>query len=175
MEKVNRISIVGGSGNGKTTLANNLGKKLNIPTYHLDGFNYTNNWKKIDKQDRNKRIIEKVEEKQWIIDGTYRDTMGKRFEKSDLIIFLDYSTYTQVKGVIKRYIRLRGKERSDIPGCKERITFKFLIWVVNWRKTTRNLIIEELNKIDKNKVLIFKNRNKLNKWYKNEFNEKIII
>lgn len=175
MEKINRISIVGGSGNGKTTLANNLGKLLNIPIYHIDGFNYLNNWVERDKKERDKIILEKIAEEKWIIDGTYRSTMTERLERANLIIFLDYSSFSQIKGVLKRNIMMHGKEKPEIPGCKERINFKFLIWVLKWRKTKRKDIIENLEKIDKNKILIFKNRKQLNKWYKKEFNEKIII
>ena len=39
-----RICIIGGSGTGKTTLANNLGKELDLPIYHIDGINYSENW-----------------------------------------------------------------------------------------------------------------------------------
>lgn len=37
---MNKISIIGGSGTGKTTLSNNLSKELNIKAYHLDGLNF---------------------------------------------------------------------------------------------------------------------------------------
>lgn len=37
---MNRVSIIGGSGSGKTALATNLGPDLNLPAYHLDGLNY---------------------------------------------------------------------------------------------------------------------------------------
>lgn len=53
---MNRISIIGGSGTGKTTLANNLGKQLNLPVYHIDGINYLDNWQERDKGERDKII-----------------------------------------------------------------------------------------------------------------------
>ena len=37
---MNRVCIIGGSGTGKTTLANNLGKDLNLPIYHIDGIHH---------------------------------------------------------------------------------------------------------------------------------------
>ena len=36
----NRISIVGGSGTGKSTLCDILAKKLNLPAIHLDAINF---------------------------------------------------------------------------------------------------------------------------------------
>lgn len=91
------------------------------------------------------------------------------------MIFLDYSTISHVLGVLKRYIKLKGKERKDIPGCKEKLDRKFLLYVLNFKRKKRIKIIELLNKVDSNKVHIFKSRRKLNKWYKNKFNKEIIV
>ena len=174
IKHANKISIIGGSGTGKTTLANNLGEQLNLPVYHIDGINYLENWKIRDKEERDKIILEKVKESKWIMDGTYRSTLQKRLENSDCIIYLDYSSAAQVKGVLSRVIKNHGKEKSEIPGCKEKLSVDFLLWVWNWRKNKRNEIIEKINKIDKDKIFIFKNRRQLNKWYENEFDKKIL-
>ena len=80
---------------------------------------------------------EKVKEDKWVIDGTYRSTLEKRLKESDLVIYLDYSTFAQIRGILKRYIMLYGKERKEIPGCNEKIDFKFLIWVFRWRRNKR--------------------------------------
>ena len=53
---MNKISIIGCSGTGKTTLANNLGKELKLPVYHLDGINYFSNWEKRDEEERDKKM-----------------------------------------------------------------------------------------------------------------------
>jgi adenylate kinase family enzyme len=151
-----------------------LGEVLNLPVYHIDGIHHLENWKKRDKDERDKIILEKVSKEKWIIDGTYRSTLKERLENADLVIFLDYSSISQLKGVLGRFIKNHGKEKPEIPGCKEEISFRFFFWVLNWRKNKRGEIIEDLNKIDKDKILIFKSRRKLNKWFYNEFNRKII-
>ena len=172
-KNVSKISIIGGSGTGKTTLSESLGKVLNLPIYHIDGIHHLENWKIRDKSERDKIILDIVKKDKWIIDGTYRSTLQKRLESSDLIIFLDYSTIAQIKGILGRFIKDHGKEKPEIPGCKEKISFKFLKFVINWRKDKRLFIINTLKNIDKDKILIFKNRRSLNKWYKKEFNKKI--
>ena len=93
----NRISIVGGSGTGKSTLCDILAKKLNLPAIHLDAINFEANWVEIDKNKRDKIINERANEDKWIIDGNYSKTLKERFDRADLIIWLDYSTYAQVK------------------------------------------------------------------------------
>lgn len=170
-----KIAVIGGSGNGKTTLTNNLGRMLNLPVYHIDGMNYLENWVPRDKEERDKMILSKIKENKWVIDGTYHATLKQRLENADFIIFLDYSSLAQIKGVLQRFRKQGGKEKPEIPGCKEKLDLKFLKFVWNWRKDKRKDIIENLKSIDKNKVVIFKNRNQLNRWYYKQFNEKMVI
>ena len=141
-----RICIIGGSGTGKTTLSNNLGKELNLPVYHIDGIHHLKDWEIRDKNERDQIILEKVSQSKWIIDGTYRSTLQQRLEKADCVIYLDYSTFAQVIGILKRFIKNHGKEKEEIPGCKERMNWKFFWFVVNWRKTRRSEILEKTSK-----------------------------
>ncbi len=84
---VNRNSIIGGPGTGKTTLANNLGKELNLPVYHIDGIHHLENWQIRDKNERDEIILNKVKETKWIIDRTYKNTLDERIKNSDMVIF----------------------------------------------------------------------------------------
>ena len=142
--KYNRISIVGGSGTGKSTLCEILSKKFNLPAIHLDAINFDADWVEIDKNERDRIISTKSNEEKWIIDGNYNKTLKERFEKADLIIWLDYSTAMQLKGVLKRYLKTRNNERPEIPGCKERLNLKFLKYVVTYNKNKRKIIVEYL-------------------------------
>lgn len=170
---MNKICIIGGSGTGKTTLSRNLGKELNLPVCHIDGIHHLENWQIRNKGERDKIILEKISEDKWIMDGTYRDTLLQRLQSADLVIYLDYSSLAQVKGVMSRFIKNHGKEKEEIPGCKEKMDWKFFWWVVSWRKNKREDIIKNLNQIEQSKIIIFKNRKQLNKWYKEKFNKNI--
>lgn len=167
----NRISIVGGSGSGKSTLCNILSKELKLPAIHLDAINYNSNWIEIDKNERDKIISNKSAEDKWIIDGNYNKTLQERFEKADLIIWLDYSTIKQLKGVIKRYLKTYNKERLEIPGCKDKLDFKFIKYVLTYNKKKRPVIEDYLKNIPKEKVMVFRKQKDLNEWLK-EFTHK---
>lgn len=175
MKNIKKISIIGGSGCGKTTLSDNLGKVLNLPVYHIDGIHHLENWVVRDKDERDRMIMEKVNTSHWVIDGTYTSTLGKRLECSDLIIYLDYSSFAQVKGALGRWIKHHGQEKPEIPGCKEQMNLDFFLWVCKWRKNKRQNIVDNIEKIDESKVLIFKNRKELNNWFEKEFGKKIQI
>ena len=173
LKNINKISIIGGPGTGKTTLARNLGDVLNLPVYHLDGINHLENWKKRDTKQRDKMILERASKDKWVIDGTYRGTLETRIQKSDLIIFLNYSTIFKTKSIITRYLKTRGKERPEIPGCKEKITWDFLKFTIEWNRKKRKQIKEMLERNKNKEILIFKKRRELNCWYEKEFGKKI--
>lgn len=160
----NRISIVGGSGSGKSTLADILSKELNLPTTHLDAINYNPNWEQIDKNERDSIISSKSSEEKWIIDGNYTKTVQERFNRADLIIWLDYSTFALLKGLFKRYLKFHSKEKPELPGCRERINFEFYKYAITYNKKKRHIIVDALKDITSEKVLIFKNQKDLNKW-----------
>ena len=164
----NRISIIGGAGTGKTTLSNLLSEKYNIPVTHIDGIHHLKNWQVRDKAERDKIILDIVEKEKWIIDGTYKDTIQQRVERADLVIWLDYSTFAQVKGILKRFFKNPGKEKPEIPGCNERLNLEFLKYVINYRKKKRHFVVSAIEDIDKSKVLIFTKQKDLNKWLKEQ-------
>lgn len=175
MKNISKIAIIGGPGTGKSTLANNLGKELNLPIYHLDGIHHLANWVPRDKEERDKIILEKTQEPKWVIDGTYKATLEERVKKADLIIFLNYSTIARLKGILSRHFKERGKERPEIPGCKEKMDLEFIKMTATWNNTKGCTIKEVLEKYQDKNILIFKTRRKLNRWYEKEFNKKIEI
>lgn len=160
----NRICIIGGSGTGKTTLANKLSEIYGLPAIHIDGINYLSDWKARNKEERDKIILSLLENEKWIIDGIYKTTLKPRLEKADLIVWLDYSTFAQMKGILKRFFTIKGKERTDIPGCKEKMSREFFFYTLNFRRKNRHHITDNIVDIDNSKILRFTNRRKLNKW-----------
>ena len=124
---------------------------------------------------RDKIISTKASEDKWIIDGNYNKTLKERFNKADLIIWLDYSTIKQLKGVIKRYLKTYNKERPEIPGCKERLDFTFIKYVFTYNKKKRPVIVDYLKNIPKEKVVVFRKQKDLNEWLKEFTGNKNIL
>lgn len=173
MKEIQKIAIIGGPGTGKSTLAKNLGKEMKLPVYHIDGIHHLKNWEIRPTQERDAIVSEKVKEPKWIIDGTYKATLEERVINADLVIFLDYSTIAKLKGILSRYFKNKGQEKTEIPGCKEKMDWEFIQLTMKWNKTKRKIVKDILDRYKDKKILIFKNRRSLNKWYENKFKKGI--
>jgi len=159
-----RIMIIGCGGSGKSTLARQLGEKTGLPVVHLDKLFWHPGWVESTKEEIDQRIMEAMEEPQWIIDGNYNRTLPKRLEYCDTVIYLDFSTTACLLGVAKRIMTTYGQVRPDMAeGCPERFDLEFLKWVWKFNGKHRKRYYELLAQTEKN-VYIFKNRRQVKKF-----------
>ena len=82
-----RINVTWNAGAGKTTLATNLGRALDLPVHSLDPIVWQPGWKKTPLEERRAAEPEMIAEPAWIIDGVsstvrHSDEVGAWF--SDL-------------------------------------------------------------------------------------------
>ncbi len=111
------IYIVGTSGVGKTTLANQLSQKYGLEHVELDAELFLEGWKARKKSVFRKRVMKKVftlqkERKSWIMCGNYRVIIPRLSRDLDLIIWLDYSFYLIFWRLLKRtFRRLLSQEK----------------------------------------------------------------
>jgi adenylate kinase family enzyme len=159
-----RIAVVGSCGAGKSTLSRKLSEITGIKIYHIDKMFWKPGWTPISKEELAQKISEVVLQDSWIIDGNFTGTMDMRFNAADTIIFLDYSLWACLWGVIKRRLMYAGKTRPDMAeGCNEKLDLEFLLWVLSYPFKKRRLIYEKVKKYsDGKQIFIYRNRKQLN-------------
>ena len=154
-----RIMIIGCGGAGKSTLARQLGKKLNLPVVHLDKLWWKPGWEQISREEFDALHRKALMGDKWIIDGNFDRTMGERIRYCDTVIYLDFSRFACLMGVAKRILTSYGQVRPDMgEGCPERIDFAFLKWVWDFNKNKRESNYRLLNETDGIEKIVLKNR-----------------
>ena len=135
-----KISIIGYSGSGKSTLAAHLGELYGLPVLHLDSVQFLPGWQDRPREERERMVaafLDEHEESGWVIDGTYSSLLPeRRFDRSDRIIFLNFSRITCLFRVWRRYRTYRGRVRfSAAEGCPEKLDRAFVLWVLRDGRT----------------------------------------
>ncbi len=162
-----RILIIGCGGAGKSTLAQKLGKKLDLPVVHLDSIFWLPGWVEMDRDTFDERVRQELQKDRWIIDGNYNRTMPERLQYCDTVIYLDFSRFACLYGIFKRLLTNIGKTRPDMgPGCKEKVDWEFVKWVWNFNKNKRERYYRMLNEAEGIETIVLKNRRMVNRFLK---------
>ena len=163
-----RVVIIGCGGAGKSTLARSLGEKTGLPVVHLDKLFWKPGWVESTREEIDGIIQWEIRKDRWIIDGNYNRTLTMRMERCDTVIYLDFSRFACLWGVMKRILTTHGTVRPDMgDGCPERFDLEFLKWVWNFNKTKRKQYYELLNSLEDKNVIILRSRREVNAFVKN--------
>ncbi len=160
-----RIIIIGCGGAGKSTLARQLGEKLDIPVIHLDKLFWKPGWVHVSNEEFDVLHTQELAKEKWIIDGNFNRTMPERIARCDTVIYLDFSRVACLLGVLKRVLTTYGTVRPDMgEGCPERIDFEFLKWVWGYNKNKRERNYKLLNEAEHAETVVLKNRRAVRKF-----------
>ncbi|BAU44279.1 AAA family ATPase [Leptolyngbya sp. O-77] len=90
MHRPQRIAIVGTSGTGKTTLAQQVGRQLGITHVELDALHWEPNWTAAPPEVFRARVAEALTGDRWVVDGNYSSVRDLVWGRADTIVWLDY-------------------------------------------------------------------------------------
>lgn len=155
-----RIWVTGSPGSGKTTLANMIGGKLNIPVYYNDRIFWKENWQERPVNEQIE-IAEKISEKdKWIYEGNRFGDCKKdgRYNRCDTIIFLNINRFICLYRFIRRFVKHRGTVRPDISdGCIENIDMnivKYILFNYSKKNNSRQELFTEAMKAKKSVIIL---------------------
>ncbi len=161
-----RILIIGCGGAGKSTLARQLGQKMNLPVVHLDKLFWKPGWEESSDEEIDEKIFRELEKPQWIMDGNFGRTLPRRLEYCDTVIWLDYPRLTCFLGVLKRVITTYGTVRPDMgEGCPERFDWDFLKWVWGFNRKNRKRFQTLLDGAPQVQTVRLKNRRQARRFF----------
>lgn len=136
MATLKKIIIIGTAGSGKTTVADILGKELNLPVFYMDRVFFYPDWKMKPNKESMKELLNICDGDKWIIDSMGQNTARDFYSKADLAIFLEISRFLCYFNIMKRRIKCLYKPRHETPdGSNDRIYFSLLKKV--WKNTKK--------------------------------------
>ncbi len=159
-----RVLIIGPCGAGKSTLAAELGKRLNLPVFHMDKLNWQPGWVEGGEDEIRRKLLDIVATDRWLIDGNYGGTLGERLERADTVVYLDFPISLCVARLLRRIWIYHGRTRPDMTeGCPERFDLGFLIYLLRWNSGPRPRTEAKL-KGHEDKVIRLKSPVALERW-----------
>jgi len=161
----NKILIIGPGGSGKSTLARQLGEKHDLPVIHLDKEFWNAGWVQTPKEEWHDKQKMLLSGPCWIADGNFGGSLELRLERADTVIFLDFSRFASMRGVIKRRFSNIGKTRPCMAdGCPEKLDFAFLKWLWQFPSKSRPQILEIISNCRDVDVIVLRNRKEVRRF-----------
>ena len=158
--RMRRVAVVGCGGAGKTTLANELGRRLGLPVVHID----SHYWQLLDGQriestaeQWQRRHRELVAHDEWVIDGMKLGVLDERLARADTVIFLDPPTISCLSGILRRRLRYRGHDNPS-SGIYVSLTWEFVRWVCTFRARQRPKLLAKLASFDGETIILRQRR-----------------
>lgn len=141
-----RVSVVGVSGSGKTTVARGLAARLGVPHVELDEVFHQPGWTHLDEDGFARRVAAATAEEEWVVDGNYSRIQDIIWSRADTVVVLDLPRWRVMSQLLARTLR-RGVTREELwAGNRERLsglirldpTQNILLWsVTNHAKNRR--------------------------------------
>ncbi len=119
-----RISVIGSSGSGKTTVARRLSRVLGLPHLELDSVFHQPGWEPLPDPEFRARLEEFASGPKWVVDGNYTShgTAELVWPRADSVVWLDLPRRSTTWRVTKRTIK-RAVTREELwNGNREPLT-----------------------------------------------------
>jgi len=129
-----RLHFIGGPASGKSSIAQDLARRLGLPVLDLDEIYWDHERaglraysKRADPKARDEALAAFIRRDRWIVEGAYYRWLGPSFERADRIFVLTAPRWRRHVRVVRRF--LRGRLGRD-DGRRE--TFRGFLRVLRW-------------------------------------------
>jgi adenylate kinase family enzyme len=121
-----RITVVGTTGTGKTTLAQRLAQHLEIPHVELDALHWGPDWAAVPTAVFRERTAQVLSGDQWVVDGNYGKVRDIVWSRANTVVWLDYALPVIMWRLVRRTFRRIVTREELWNGNREGVRGTFL-------------------------------------------------
>jgi adenylate kinase family enzyme len=110
---VQRVSVVGSSGSGKSTVGARLAAAIGVPFVELDAIVHQPDWVQLEREEFRRQVGSIVQQPGWVIDGNYSAVRDLVWEAADTVVWIDLPRSTVMRQLVWRTLR-RGVRREEL-------------------------------------------------------------
>lgn len=131
-----RISVVGTSGSGKTTVGRGIADRMGIPFVELDALAWLPGWTNRPLVELRRLVDERTCGPKWVMDGNYSKVRDLVWSKADTVVWLDYPFWRVFAQLWRRTLRRSFRREELWNGNRESLRMSFfsrdsiLLWAI---------------------------------------------
>ena len=89
LSNTDRIVVLGTTGAGKTTLAGEVARALDVPHVELDYYRFRPNWVEAPNDEFRESVREALQGDRWVADGNYGLARDVIWTRATMLVWLD--------------------------------------------------------------------------------------
>jgi adenylate kinase family enzyme len=115
-----KVAVVGVSGNGKTTFARELARRLDAPYVELDAICWQPGWRMADNEEFRRDVEAATAGDCWVVDGSYEGKLGSLvYDQADTVVWLDQPLAIALSRLVRRAMRDIVTQRDLFNGNRQ--------------------------------------------------------
>jgi hypothetical protein len=146
-----RINVTGTSCSGKTTLARELARRLDVPHIEFDALFWGPDWTPVPRETFRARLTQALAADAWVSDGGYESSRDITWSRVDTVLWLDYPMRTVLARWARRTAhRIRSGEEFWLgTGNRESVRNAFrrdglLLWILSTHRGRRRRMVQRM-------------------------------
>jgi adenylate kinase family enzyme len=162
---VERVTVIGCGGSGKTTLARELGRRLGLPVVHADFVVHAEpGHVERPEPEWQAELAAVADGEHWVIDAMKLSTLDHRLARADTVVFLDLPRRACYAGLLRRRLRHRGRI-DPMLGVADVLGLGFLGWIWGFPRRARPQILALLARhAADTDVVVLRSRSQVRRW-----------
>ena len=107
MGDMKRISVVGSSGSGKSTVARQIAQRLGVPHIELDAVFHGPDWTPAEPEAFRDQVHRRLQvaTNGWVADGNYSTVREQIWQQADTVVHLDLPRWQVMSRLVHRTVR----------------------------------------------------------------------